>query len=84
MPDTWRDGLDQLPYSEAVRESFKKFRAEMKALDPDKNVQQLDTVPLSNYLKGLRYRNSNKWWDAYGLSNWGANSEDILRVRRSG
>ena len=42
MPGIWRDGLDKLPYSDAVRDSFKKFRAEIKALDPDKNVQQLD------------------------------------------
>ena len=75
VPNTWRDGLDQLPYSDSVRESFKKFRAEMKALDPDKNVQQLDSVPLSNYLRG-HAPELKRWWDAYGLSNWGANSED--------
>jgi protoporphyrinogen oxidase len=75
VPDTWRAGLDQLPYSDSVRESFKKFRAELKALDPDKNVQQLDSVPLSNYLKGYAPE-IKQWWDAYGLSNWGANSDD--------
>ena len=75
VPDTWRGGLDQLPYSEAVRDSFKKFRAEMKALDPDKNAQQLDSVPLTNYLKGYAPE-IKQWWDAYGLSNWGAKSED--------
>jgi monoamine oxidase len=75
VPAVWRDGWDQLPYSDAVRDSFKKFRAEMKALDPDKNVQQLDSVPLSNYLRG--YAPEIKlWWDAYGLSNWGAKTED--------
>src|SRR5271168_2645476 len=75
VPDTWLGGLDQLPYSEAVRESFKKFRAEMKALDPEKNAQQLDSVPLTNYLKGYAPE-IKQWWDAYGLSNWGAKSED--------
>jgi monoamine oxidase len=75
VPDTWRDGLDQLPYSESVRESFKKFRAEMKALDPDKNAQQLDSVSLTNYLKG-HAPELKQWWDAYGLSNWGAKAED--------
>jgi phytoene dehydrogenase-like protein len=29
VPDIWRSGLDQLPYPPSVRESFKKFRAEM-------------------------------------------------------
>jgi monoamine oxidase len=75
VPDTWRGGLDQLPYSDSVRESFKKFRTEFKALDPDKNAQQLDSLPLSNYLKGYAPE-LKKWWDAYGLSNWGANSAD--------
>jgi monoamine oxidase len=75
VADTWRSGLDQLPYSDSVRDSFKKFRAEMKALDPDKNVQQLDSVPLSHYLKGYAPE-IKQWWDAYGPSNWGAKSED--------
>ena len=75
VPATWRDGLDQLPYSESVRESFKKFRTEIKALDLDKNVQQLDSVPFSNYLKGYAPA-LQQWWDAYGLSNWGAKTED--------
>jgi monoamine oxidase len=75
VPDTWRGGLDQLPYSDSVRESFTKFRAALKALDPDKNVQQLDSVPLSHYLKGYAPE-IKQWWDAYGLSNWGANSDD--------
>ncbi len=75
VPAIWRDGLDQLPYPESVRDSFKKFRAEIKALDPDKNVQQLDSVPFSNYLKGYPPE-IKQWWDAYGLSNWGAKTED--------
>jgi monoamine oxidase len=83
VPDTWRDGLDQLPYSEAVRDSFKKFRAEMKALDPDKNAQQLDSVPLANYLTG-HAPELKQWWDAYGLSNWGAQSEDSSALVAAG
>lgn len=75
VPDTWRSGLDELPYPAAVRESFKKFRAEILALEPDKNVQQLDNEPLSKYLKGYAPE-IKQWWDAYGPSNWGANSED--------
>jgi monoamine oxidase len=83
VADTWRDGLDQLPYSETVRDSFKKFRAEMKALNPDKNAQQLDSVPLSNYLNG-HAPELKQWWDAYGLSNWGAKSEDASALVAAG
>src|ERR1700740_3157875 len=29
VPDTWKSGIDQLPYSKKVRESFRKFREDM-------------------------------------------------------
>lgn len=73
--DTWGAGLDHLPYPETVRESFKKFRADMLKLAADKNQQQYDAVPLSNYLKA--YAPEVKlWWDTYGPSNYGARSEE--------
>ena len=31
--DTWGDGLNKLPYAEPIRESFKKFKSEMLAID---------------------------------------------------
>jgi monoamine oxidase len=75
VPNLWRTGLEQLPYSAAVRESFKKFRTEFLALDPEKDAEHLDSVPLSQYLKGFSPE-IKQWWDAYGPSNWGAASED--------
>ncbi|MGH9745539.1 MAG: flavin monoamine oxidase family protein [Candidatus Acidiferrales bacterium] len=73
--DTWRAGLDELPYPASVRESFKKFRADMLALDISKNVEQFDGVPLTKYLSGYAPE-VKTWWDAYGPSNWGAKSAD--------
>jgi monoamine oxidase len=75
VPDLWRTGLDELPYPASVRESFKKFRAEMLALNPDKNMERLDNEPLSKYMQGYAPE-IKQWWDAYGPSNWGAVSED--------
>lgn len=75
VPDTWGAGLDQLPYTASVRESFKNFRAELLGLDAAKNVAQFDSEPLSKYMKGFAPE-IKKWWDGYGLSNWGANSDD--------
>ena len=75
VPDLWRSGVDELPYPASVRESFKKFRTEMLTLNPDKNVEQLDNEPLSKYLKG-HAPEIKQWWDAYGPSNWGADSEN--------
>jgi monoamine oxidase len=75
VADTWRDGLDQLPYPASVREAFKKFRKEMLALDPDKDATHLDSLPLSHFLKNYPPQIA-EWWDAYGPSNWAANAAD--------
>jgi monoamine oxidase len=75
VKNTWHEGLDELPYSASVRESFKKFRTDMLALDISKDIEQFDAVPLTKYLNG--YAPEIKlWWDAYGPSNWGAKSAD--------
>lgn len=75
IPDTWGQGLDSLPYPAAVRESFKKFRAAMMAIDLEKRRTELDTVPLSQYLKGYAPE-LTQWWNAYCPSNWGALPEE--------
>ena len=75
VADTWGAGLDELPYPASVRDSFKKFRAEMLGLAAEKNQDQFDVIPLTKYLK--QYAPEVKqWWDCYGPSNYGALSED--------
>jgi protoporphyrinogen oxidase len=73
--DTWGEGLSKLPYPAQVRESFKKFKNEMVAIDVDKRVRELDNKPLSDFLKGYPAE-LKQWWDNFGPSNWGATSED--------
>ncbi|HVO81793.1 MAG TPA: FAD-dependent oxidoreductase [Terriglobales bacterium] len=74
-PDTWGEGLDKLPYSASVRESFKKFRKEMLAIDVQKRAQELFAVSFSDFMKN--YPDEIKqWWDGYGPSNWGATSDE--------
>ena len=73
--DTWRGGLDELPYPSSVRESFKRFRKEMLGLDIERNPEQFDSVPLLKYLGGYAPE-IKEWWDAYGPSNWGAKSSE--------
>jgi len=75
VADTWGAGLDQLPYPQSVRDSFKKFRAEMLVLANDKNQEQFDNFPLTKYLKSYAPE-IKQWWDGYGLSNYGAKSVD--------
>jgi monoamine oxidase len=79
VADTWRTGLDDLPYSPAIRESFMKFRKEMVALDPDKDAEHLDSFPLSQILRNYPPE-ITQWWDGYGPSNWGAKAADTATL----
>jgi hypothetical protein len=74
-PDTWRTGLSQLPYSKATVASFKKFAEDILKIDPRKDMLELDAKPFTD-ITGAYVPEVAKWWDAYGLSNWGARTED--------
>ena len=79
IADTWGGGLDQLPYPASVRESFKKFKKEMLAIDPQKRTAELATMPFSDLLKD--YPDEVKqWWNTYGFSNWGATSDETAAL----
>jgi hypothetical protein len=75
VPDTWRAGLDELPYSKSVRDSFKKFKKDVLALNALAQPEKYDAEPLSKYLAGYAPE-IKQWWDAYGMSDWGANSDE--------
>jgi oxygen-dependent protoporphyrinogen oxidase len=75
IPDTWGDGLSKLPYPTSVRESFKKFKKEMMAIDVEKRGKELFNKPFSDFMKGYP-EELKQWWDAYGPSNWGAASDE--------
>jgi len=75
VADTWGTGLEHLPYSPAVRESFKKFRAEMLKVDLEKRRVELDNVAFSTFLNGYPPE-LVAWWEAYAPSNWGSTPED--------
>jgi len=73
VADTWRSGIDQLPYAATVREGFRKFQKELLRFDVDKDAEHLDSLPLTAFLKNHPAQVA-AWWDAYGPSNWGANA----------
>jgi monoamine oxidase len=75
VPDTWKTGIDQLPYPKKVRESFAKYRDDMMKIDLRKRIAELDAEPLSKYT-GDYAPEVQQWWDGYGPSNWGAMCED--------
>jgi oxygen-dependent protoporphyrinogen oxidase len=75
VADTWGEGLSKLPYPSSVRESFKKFKKEMLAIDLEKRGKELYNVPFSDFVKGYPVE-LKQWWDAYGPSNYGAESAE--------
>lgn len=75
IPDTWRQGIERLPYPADVRESFKKFRRDILAIPLRGREDELDRQPFSKYFEGFAPQ-VKEWWDAYGPSNWGARTEE--------
>jgi protoporphyrinogen oxidase len=75
VPDTWGDGLDKLPYSATVRESFKKFRKELLAIDLRRRADEFYNQPFSSLMKDYPPE-IKQWWDTFGPSNWGAISDE--------
>ena len=74
-PDTWRSGLSHLPYSKETIASFRKFSDDILKIDPRKDMLELDSKPFTE-ITGKYAPEITKWWDAYGLSNWGAVSAE--------
>lgn len=74
VADTWRGGLDHLPYPESVRESFRKFRRDIQAVKTGGHERELSAQPFSQYFTG-HAPEVKAWWDGYGPSNWGAPTE---------
>jgi monoamine oxidase len=75
VPDTWKAGLDQLPYPKEVRDSFKKFRDDILKIKLSERADELDAQPFTNFTSGYAPE-IQRWWDGYGPSNWGATCED--------
>jgi monoamine oxidase len=75
VTDTWRSGLDHLPYPQSVRESFKKFRRDVQTVKLEGRERELDAQPFSRYFEGYAPE-VKQWWDTWGPSNWGARTAD--------
>ena len=75
IPDTWGEGLNNLPYPEPVQEGFKQFKKKMLAIDVSKVEKELFEKPFSDFMKDYPIE-LKEWWDNYGPSNWGAVSDE--------
>jgi hypothetical protein len=75
VPDTWKTGLDQLPYSKATIASFRKFRDDVIKINITEKLAELDAQPFSNFTAAYAPE-LQQWWDGFGPSNWGATAEE--------
>ena len=75
VPDTWNSGIDALPYPKEVRESFRKFREDMRKIKVRERLAELDSEPFTKYTAPYAPE-IQQWWDSYGPSNWGATTQD--------
>jgi len=75
VPDTWRSGLEHLPYRRAVIDGFRKFRDDMLRIDVKTKAKELDLMPWSHFLRGYPPE-VIAWCDGFGRSNWGGSSSE--------
>jgi monoamine oxidase len=75
VADTWNAGIEQLPYPKAARDSFRKFREDLVKINLRERMAELDSEPFTKYTSGYAPEVEG-WWDAYGLSSWGARAAD--------
>ena len=67
--------FDQLPFDKSVKDGFRQFLTDIEPMEFDKNLDALDAQRFSDFLKG-RPLQLKAFWDQFGLSNWGAATED--------
>lgn len=75
VADTWKTGLPHLPYPKDVAASFRKFRDEAMKINVRERMAELDAQPFTDLTKAYPPE-LQTWWDGYGLSNWGADSQN--------
>ena len=75
VADTWKSGIDHLPYTKDVRESFRKFRDDVMKIKIRERMAELDSEAFTKYTAGYAPE-IQQWWDGYGPSNWGATTQD--------
>jgi oxygen-dependent protoporphyrinogen oxidase len=65
--------IEQLPYPDDVKRGMRRFCAELGKLDLKKDLKKLDRMSMGDLLQG-HSAPLKDYWDAFGLSNWGADA----------
>ncbi len=72
--DFFGEGAHRLPFSQAVRDDFQRSRERAERLRDTHSSRKLDEQPFSELLKE-HTPEVKRFWDRFGASNWGADSE---------
>ncbi len=73
FPDFLRGGADRLPFTQGVRDDFKRSRDELLALYEEREAKELDARPFAELLQPYAPE-VRQFWDRFGRSNWGADA----------
>ena len=65
--------IEELPYGRTVKQGFRDFIKELDALDLDAQKDKLDAMTFFDFMQG-KPEPLIRYWDAFGLSNWGAST----------
>ncbi|MGC4094005.1 MAG: FAD-dependent oxidoreductase [Polyangiaceae bacterium] len=72
--DFFGDGARRLPFSERVRDDFRRSREKAEAMHAAHGSSALDARPFAELLTDFAPE-VKRFWDRFGASNWGAVSE---------
>jgi len=73
--DFFRDGANQLPFAQKVRDDFKRSRDDLLKLYKTKKDTELDAVSFAKLLEPYSVE-VKQFWDSFGQSNWGGTTEN--------
>ncbi|MBX7113558.1 MAG: FAD-dependent oxidoreductase [Myxococcaceae bacterium] len=72
--DIFRDGAQQLPFSQTVRDDFRRSREVCLKLVKTKKAAELDALTFSKVLEPFSVE-VKQFWDSFGQSSWGATTD---------
>lgn len=71
--DFMRDGANRLPFSQKVRDDFKRSREDLVKIHKTGKAEELDRITLAELLKPYSPE-ITRFWDRFGPSNWGGDT----------
>jgi protoporphyrinogen oxidase len=71
--DFMRGGANRLPFSQKVRDDFKRSRDDLVKIHKTRDAEELDRITFAELLKPYSPE-ITRFWDRFGPSNWGGDT----------